>query len=117
METHPIYHYHFRPAYFSEEFLIEIYDGAENEGFLGDFLHALAPIAANITDFTGSGMNDEVQMDCSSELGMFQLTKDASGLVFVMARENQKAIAKIHKLLSADPKFRNIPVNNADYKR
>ena len=117
MGTHPIYKYHFRPAYYSDEFLIEIYNGAENEGFLGDFLHALAPIAVNLNDMVGLWMNEEVLMDFSSELGPFQLTKDSWGFAFVMARENQKAISKIHKLLSADPKFKNIPVNNADYKK
>jgi ribosomal protein L40E len=110
------YKYRYRPGYGSDELLIDIFHGAENDGFLVDFSEAVASLNPTLKEVQDLWMNDEILMEFESDCGAFILSKDIWGFAFVMAAENQKGLEKIHQLLSSDINFESITVNNDDYK-
>lgn len=111
-----MYQYYFRPAYHSEELLIDIFSGAENETFINDFLNAIDEIKPKMIDILDVWMNDEVLMTIDSEIGIFSLSKDIWGFGFIMAEKNQEALIRINSILEKSEMFEKIEVDFEKYK-
>lgn len=110
------YKYHLRPAYKSQDLLIEIFGGVEDEYFLIDLLDAIAEINPKVDKINDLWMNNEILMDVSSDLGLFSISKDIWDLAFIMSDHNQECINRINLLLSENKNFQKVEVNFEDYK-
>ena len=111
-----MYKYFFRPGYQSENLLIEIFDGAENETFVSDFLGAVREINPKLNDVLDLWMNDEVLMSYDSEIGFFTLSKDIWGFAFITAENNQQGLAQINSILEKASLFEKVEVDFENYK-
>lgn len=111
-----MYQYYFRPAYKSEELLIDIFGGAESESFNSDFLNTIAILKPTMTDILDLWMNDEVLMNFDSEIGSFTLSKDIWGLAFITAEHNQEGLSKINSILENSELFEKVEVDFENYK-
>lgn len=111
-----MYKYYFRPGYQSTDMLIEIFDGAENESFISDFISALSEIKPNTIDVLDLWMNDEILLSYDSEVGTFTLSKDIWGFGFVIAENNQKGLFAIDSILEKSPLFEKVEVEFENYK-
>jgi hypothetical protein len=110
------YKYHLRPAYKSQKLLIEIFGGAENEGFFSDFFDSITEINPIVDKISDLWMNDEYIFDVSSEIGSFSISKDIWGFAFILSDDNQECLNKINLMLLKDQNFQKIEVNFEDYK-
>ena len=110
------YQYHFRPGYQSEELLIDIFGGAENEDFNSDFLKVIAELNLKMTNILDLWMNDEVLMTFESEVGQFSICKDIWGFAFIMADDNQEALVRINSILEKSEIFEKVEVDFDQYK-
>nr|WP_294938613.1 hypothetical protein [uncultured Flavobacterium sp.] len=110
------YKYHFRPEYNSENLLIEIFSGVENEKFLSDLLNSIIEINPKIEGITDLWMNDEFIFEVHSDSGNFLLSKDIWDLAFIMSENNQECVHKINSILLKDKRFEKVEVNFDDYK-
>lgn len=111
-----MYQYYFRPAYKSEELLIDVFGGAENENFISDFLNAIAVLKPTMTDILDLWMNDEVLMSFDSEIGSFTLSKDIWGFAFITAENNQEGLFQINSILENSEMFTKVEVDFERYK-
>ncbi len=111
-----MYQYYFRPAYKSEELLIDVFGGAENENFISDFLNAIAVLKPTMTDILDLWMNDEVLMSFDSEIGSFTLSKDIWGFAFITAEHNQEGLFQINSILENSEMFTKVEVDFERYK-
>lgn len=103
------YKYYYRPGYGRNEFLINIFNGAEIESFVPDFLTAISSLNPNLNDITDLWMNDENAMTFESDFGEFILSRDIWGFAFVMSKESQHCIQKIYNLLLSNGYFELVP--------
>ena len=71
-----VYSYYNRPAFGSDERLIEFISGSEKEPFTNDFLKAIASLGPNLDDVLDLWMNDEIMLSFTSNKGAFILTED-----------------------------------------
>ncbi|MCP2026658.1 hypothetical protein L1276_001802 [Flavobacterium sp. HSC-32F16] len=110
------YKYYFRPGYQSEELLLDFFDGAENESFVSDFLHAISELNPKMIDILDLWMNDEVLMTYESLAGKFTLSKDIWGFAFIMAENNQDGVVQINSILEKAALFEKIEVDFEKYK-
>jgi len=110
------YKYNFRPGYKSQDLLIEIFSGAENEDFLSDFLNAISEINPKVDSIKNLWMNDEHLFEITSDAGFFILSKDIWDLAFIMSDENQECLNTINSILLKDQNFQKTEVNFDDYK-
>jgi hypothetical protein len=110
------YKYHLRPGYQSQDLLIEIFSGVENEYFLTDLLDLIAAINPKIDKISDLWMNDEILMEVSSDVGFFSISKDIWDFAFIMSDHNQECIKKISLLLSENENFQKVEVNFEKYK-
>lgn len=110
------YKYYFRPAYQSEELLLDFFDGAENESFVSDFLNAISELNPKMIDILDLWMNDEVLMTYDSEAGKFTLSKDIWGFGFIMAENNQDGLVQINSILEKNELFEKVEVDFEKYK-
>ncbi|MBZ4036031.1 hypothetical protein K6T82_14755 [Flavobacterium sp. 17A] len=111
-----MYKYYFRPGYQSGNLLIEVFDGAENETFVSDFVHALGEINPKMTDVLDLWMNDEVLLTYDSEIGPFTISKDIWGFAFITAENNQEGLGKINSVLEKSEFFEKVEVDFENYK-
>ncbi|MEO8535767.1 MAG: hypothetical protein ABI441_18570 [Flavobacterium sp.] len=111
-----MYQYHFRPGYKSEELLIDIFGGAEDEAFFPDFVKAINEINPIMIDILDLWMNDEVLMTIDSDVGKFTVSKDIWGFAFIMADNNQEGLHRINSILEQAELFEKIYVNFENYK-
>ena len=109
------YKYHLRPEYESENLLIEIFSGVENEKFLSELLNSIDEINPKIEGITDQWMNDEFIFEVYSDCGNFSLSKDIWNLAFIMSN-NQECIHKINSILLKDARFEKVEVNFNKYK-
>jgi len=109
------YKYHLRPGYKSQNLLIEIFSGVEDECFLTDLLSTIDEINPKVDKINDLWMNDEILMDVSSDSGLFSISKDIWNFAFIMS-EDQKCINKISLLLSESKKFKKVEVDFEKYK-
>lgn len=110
------YKYHLRPEYQSQNLLIEIFSGVENDYFLTDLLDSIAAINPKIDKVSDLWMNDEILMDVNSDLGSFLISKDIWDFAFIMSDHNQECIQQINFLLSENKNFQKIEVDFENYK-
>jgi hypothetical protein len=110
------YKYHYRPGYGSDNLLIEIFNGVENEAFAGDLFDAIKEINPKLAGREDLWMNDEILYTINSDLGQFTLSKDIWDLAFIMADDNQSGVLQINNLLLNDERFEKIEVDFNDFK-
>jgi len=110
------YKYYLRPAYKSNELLIEIFTGVENENFFYELTDAIKDINAEILSTEDLFMNDEVLYKFNSDLGNFELSKDIWDNAFIMACNNQNCILAINNLFQKDIRFMKVEVDFNNYK-
>ncbi len=111
------YKYHYRPAYESEELLLEFYQGVENDNFRLDLIKTIEEINPSIESIEDLWMNDEVLLNISSDLGAFTLSTDIWGFAFIMAEKNQKCLEKINMILINSELFEKVEVAFEAYKK
>lgn len=111
-----MYQYYFRPGYQSKELLIEVFDGAENESFVSDFLNAISELNPKMIDILDFWMNDEVLITYDSDVGKFTLSKDIWSFAFIMAENNQSGLALINSVLEKGNLFEKVEVDFERYK-
>jgi hypothetical protein len=110
------YKYYLRPGYKSQNLLIEIFSGAEDEYFLTDLLDSISEINPKVDKMNDLWMNDEIEIEVSSDIGSFFISKDIWDLAFIMSDNNQECINKINLILLKDKNFHKVEVNFEDYK-
>ncbi|KIQ21431.1 hypothetical protein RT99_11560 [Flavobacterium sp. MEB061] len=110
------YKYYLRPGYKSQDLLIEIFSGAEDECFLTDLLDSISEINPKVDKMNDLWMNDEIEIEVSSDIGLFYVSKDIWDLAFIMSDNNQECINKINLILLKDKNFHKAEVNFEDYK-
>lgn len=111
-----MYKYYLRPGYQSQNLLIEVFYGAENETFVSDFLSSIEEINPQLIDALDLWMNDEVLITYDSEIGKFTLSKDIWGFAFIMAEDNQNSIIEINSILEKSALFEKVEVDFEKYK-
>ena len=114
-----MYKYHLRPAYRSEELLIEIFQGikyTEANHFVAFLSEVLAQISVTITDILDLWVNDETMFCFTSGLGNFNLSIAVWDLGFITSSQNQEVIIKIDSILSNHSSFEKVAVKFEDYK-
>lgn len=111
------YKYRFRPEYNSENLLIEIFSGVENQSFFSDFVNSIMEINPKIGEISDLWMNDEYILEVQSDIGNFLLSKDIWDLVFIMSENNQECLNRINSILLKDNRFEKVEVNFDDYKQ
>jgi hypothetical protein len=110
------YKYHFRPAYKSQNLLIEIFNGTENEDFFSDFFDSIIEINPKVDKINDLWMNDEYVLDITSNIGSFSISKDICDLVFITSDNNQEGLKTINSILINHKNFQKVEVNFEDYK-
>jgi hypothetical protein len=110
------YKYHLRPGYKSQNLLIDIFSGAENEDFFSDFFDSIAAINPIVDKINDLWMNDEYLLDFTSDIGSFSISKDIWGFAFIMSDDNQESLNTINLILLKDLNFQKVEVNFEDYK-
>jgi hypothetical protein len=105
-----------RPGYKSQDLLIEIFSGAEDEYFLTDLLDSISEINPKVDKMNDLWINDEIEIKVSSDIGSFFISKDIWDLAFIMSDNNQECINKINLILLQDKNFHKAEVNFEDYK-
>lgn len=110
------YKYYLRPGYKSQNLLIEIFAGAEDEYFLTDLLDSISEINPKIAKTNDLWMNDEIEIEISSDIGLFSVSKDIWDLAFIMSDDNQECIKRINLILQNNKNFQKVEVNFEDYK-
>ncbi|MCR4032509.1 MULTISPECIES: hypothetical protein [Flavobacterium] len=111
-----MYQYYFRPGYKSENLLIEVFDGAENESFVSDFVFALSEIQPKMIEVSDLWMNDEILLSYDSEIGQFTLSKDIWGFAFIMAENNQDGLIRMNSILENSEWFKKVEVDFEKYR-
>ncbi|KRD11361.1 hypothetical protein ASE21_06535 [Flavobacterium sp. Root901] len=109
------YKYHLRPGYKSQDLLIEIFSGVEDENFMTDLLDSIAAIHPKMDEINDLWMNDEILMEMSSDSGFFSISKDIWDFAFIMS-DNQECINRINSLLSENKNFQKVEVDFENYK-
>jgi hypothetical protein len=110
------YKYHLRPGYKSQDLLIEIFYGAENEDFFTDFFNSISDINPIVDKINDLWINNDYLLDVTSDIGTFSLSKDIWDLAFIMSENNQECINRINSILLQDDNFQKVEVNFEDYK-
>jgi hypothetical protein len=110
------YKYYFRPGYSSQDLLIEIFSGVEDECFLTDLMDVLSEINPEVESINDLWMNDEVLMEISSDLGFFSISKDIWDFAFIMADDNQECLNSINLILQKNKNFQKVEVDFENYK-
>jgi hypothetical protein len=110
------YKYYLRPGYKSQNLLIEIFAGAEDEYFLTDLLDSISEIHPKVDKMNNLCMNDEIDIEISSDIGLFNVSKDIWDLAFIMSDDNQECITRINLILQNNKNFQKTEVNFDNYK-
>lgn len=109
------YKYYYRPAYGSNELLLEFYHGVENN-FYSALFDTIGEINPKVDSVKDLWMNDEVLLNVNSDIGEFILTKDVWNFAFIMAEKIQKCLEKINKILVKSKLFEKVEVDFEAYK-
>lgn len=110
------YKYYLRPAYGSDELLLEFSISSDAQEFFKDLFKTLESINPEIESLDDLWMNDEVLLHVDSIQGKFLLSKDVWGLAFIMAEKNQPCIKFINDILIKSSLFEKVEVNFENYK-
>lgn len=99
------YTYNLRPAYQSEELLIEFISHVDSKEFLEDLFDLLTNNGYKVNEVEDIWMNDEVLIHIDTPNGKVFLSKDIWGCVFILGEDNQEDIFHIHRLLKNSSDF------------
>lgn len=99
------YQYNLRPAYQSEELLIEFISHVDSKEFLDDLFQILTNNGYKVDEVEDIWMNDEVLIHIDSPNGKVYVSKDIWGCVFILGENNQTELLHIHYLLKESPDF------------
>jgi len=105
-----------RPAYGSNELLIEFTSGPENGYFITQLEKALSPINVIITSSVDLWINDDMIFEVNSDLGDFKIIIDNWYLGFIISKKNPEVIKKIDSLLNENVDFKKEIINFKDYE-
>ncbi len=100
-----MYRFKIRPAYNSSEMLIDFSIDEADDVFFGILYGALQGINPSKIDLKDLWVEEDVTLQCDSDLGKFEIVSDIYDLVFITANDNQKVILKIGELLSDHDAF------------
>lgn len=109
MQT-PSYIYKLRPAYQTNQLLIEFSEGVDNSGFVNDLRFALREIELELIQVEDVWMNDELLYSFNSNHGKFTLSIDRWDYAVILADENPQVVLKIDSILVQNSKFKKIKV-------
>ena len=110
------YKYHFRPAYNSEDLLIEIFSGVEDKNFITDLFNSIKEINPEIESIMDLWMNDEVIFQVKSDIGFFSISKDIWDFAFIQSEKDQECMNKINSILFKNIHFQKVEVDFENYK-
>jgi len=110
------YKYYLRPAYGSDELLLEFSINSDVQEFFKDLFKTLESIDPKIESLDDLWMNDEVLLHVDSIQGRFLLSKDVWGFAFIMAEKNQSCIKFINDILVKSSLFEKVEVDFENYK-
>ena len=111
-----MYKYTVRPAYGSEELLIEFSPEKADKSFFDNLFGAIADLSLKIIDVHDLWMNDEIIIALDSVEGEFEISRDVWDYAFILAKDNQKIIPRIADLLTKSKHFTEVLVDFADYR-
>lgn len=111
-----MYKYKFRPGYGSPVLIIEFFYGAESNFFISDLINILEELNPEIIKIDDLSMHDEILIHIKSKIGEFLLSKDAWGIAFLTAEDNQECLLQINSILEKALNFERVEVNFEDYK-
>jgi hypothetical protein len=112
----PNYSYKLRPAYNSEEQLIEFVKTGDADRFIRELLELLANHRITIDGTSDVWMNDEIWIHLKSPNGTTTITKDIWDMIFILADDNQEDIKIINQILIDSGDFKKLEINIEDYK-
>lgn len=95
-----MYSFKVRPGYNSSAMLIDFSLDEADDVFFGTLYGALQGINPSKVDLKGLWVEENVTLQCNSDLGEFEIVSDIYDLVFITANDNQNIIQKIEELLS-----------------
>jgi hypothetical protein len=110
------YTYYLRPAYGSDELLLEFVLDSNDIEFNKDLFWTLKDIYPKVESVEDYFLNDAVLFKVSSNEGEFSLSKDIWGFAFLRAEKNQECIKKIDSILKESNFFLKEEVDFAKYK-
>jgi hypothetical protein len=82
------YKYYLRPAYGSDEMLLEFSISSDAQQFFKDLFETMESINPKIESLDDLWMNDEVLLHVDSIKGKFLISKDIWGFAFIMAEKS-----------------------------
>ncbi len=95
-----MYSFKVRPGYNSSAMLIDFSLDEADDVFFGTLYGALQGINPSKVDLKELWVEENVTLQCNSDLGEFEIVSDIYDLVFITANDNQNIIQKIEELLS-----------------
>ncbi len=110
------YSYKLRPAYNSDEQLIEFVKIGDADNFIKELLNLLAKNGFSFDDISDVWMNDEIWIHLKSSNGKITITKNIWDMIFILGEENQEDINRINQILVDSGEFEKIEINPEDYK-
>ena len=112
-----MYTYRIRPAYGSEQLLVEFVKGVQKDTFLTDLEAALSSMAIKLEKTEDLWMNDEVLFHFNSSEGKFLLSKNVWDCAYIEADENQRCINTIDLILRANEHFKKEEVDFSEFDK
>lgn len=100
-----MYRFKVRPGYNSPAMLIDFSLDEADDVFFGTLYGALQGINPSKIDLTDLWADEDVTLQCDSDLGEFEIVSDIYDLVYITANDNQKVILEIGELLSNHDAF------------
>ncbi|QCW99066.1 hypothetical protein FGM00_02640 [Aggregatimonas sangjinii] len=116
IQNRPKYTYRLRPGYGTDRLLIEFNGLEDPEYFLFEILHMLGLAGFKSKEMLNLWMNDEIQVNLSSQNGPILVSLDIYGLVFIVGNNNQKDILRIDELLQKSGAFVKNDINYSSYR-
>lgn len=116
MKNSPKYTYKLRPAYGSQELLIEFGTLDDPEYFLFEIVRMLGLAGFESQEMLDLWMNDEIQVNFSSLNGLITVSLNVYGMLFIMSKKNQIDILKIDQLLQNSEAFIKEKVDFLNYR-
>ncbi|TSJ46375.1 hypothetical protein [Fluviicola chungangensis] len=117
MENPIKYSYKLRPGYGSDELLIELDGKDQPDELQTDLILILEQNGFKLTELKDIWQNDEWSFIFRSQQGVVLLSRDTVwDFFFLMGENNQADILKLDEILSKNPLFEKLNVNNSDYQ-
>ncbi|MEZ4525309.1 MAG: hypothetical protein R2941_05245 [Desulfobacterales bacterium] len=111
-----MYKYTIRPCFKSTEYLIEFFIDQIDDEFFKQLFQALEVIDIQVGDIQDLWINNEVLLNCNSNIGQFMISIDSWDMVFIMASDNQAAVQQLSELLNTQESFMEIEADHSRYQ-